>query len=201
MTHSNTSTINEQYHQRKSKGLADFEKLRGKLTFRESPGKCIIAQLLIDYKDLSSEKRNYANPYAYVASMVFPASMEADYKRLVDQNITRHGRTAKAEFLATAEMMSKDEGILVFSDKALLEDSRIKDQLNKIPLGGYLQEKLAEAPGLNKDLVKDQVFLAAIKSVEADIQFPQPDLNSSLKIHSDWARHYQSRVTSPAPGM
>jgi hypothetical protein len=133
--------------------------------------------------------------------MVFPASMEAEYKRLVDQNITRHGRKAKAEFQAAAAMMSKDEGILVFSDKAFLDDARIMDKLNKIPLGGYLKEKLEKAPELNKALVKDPVFLAAIKSIEADIQFPQPDLNSSLKIHSDWARHYQSRVTSPAPGM
>jgi hypothetical protein len=61
MIHSNTSTINEQYHQRKSKGVADFEKLRGQLTFRQSPGKGIIANLLINYKDLSSEKRNYQN--------------------------------------------------------------------------------------------------------------------------------------------
>lgn len=133
--------------------------------------------------------------------MVFPESAEPAYARLAKNLVAKHGRTKQAELLGTVEMMSKAGGVLVSSDQALLDDPKIKAALSKIPFGEALQEQLDNGSKVDRNAVIDPVLEKAIKSVETDVHFPQPPLKSPLEMHADWKRYFQSRETSPTPGM
>lgn len=201
MTAKKTVTVNDQYHHRKALGVADFETPRGKVAEQTSPGKGIVAKLLIDYQDLSREKRLRGNAYAHVVTATFPMSMERVYDRIADAAVRKHGRTQKAEMMATMEMLAQGGGNILFVDKALLEDPKIKAAFQKIPNFEAAYEKITDAARADQVPDKTPEYEKVMASALEDVNFPQRPLSDDLKMHEEWKRYFEARTPSQAPGM
>jgi len=191
------SDFNDVYRTLKDKDLVDNEKLRGNLLFHRSPGKGIKAGLLLDYNDLSREKRSYSGRYAYVLNAVFLEEMSGVYQGIANRNVKKYGRTPQANLMATLEMLDnldENDGAVVFADTELLNDEHLmrtigsnrhfQSVLEKVNSG-----KLRTSPPPACGIDFQKTFHSMEQDVGGRVSLPE----GPLELHESWDRHYKAR--------
>ena len=174
------TSFNGRYKDLKEKGLAGFETPRANFTVRQSPGKGVIAHILVNYRDLGAEK-DVSQSLAYGLTVTFPQSMESTYDRVAKKNVHRFGRTKEAELNGVVEMLGMGGGTVLHWDKDILEIPAVAAKLQSIP--GY-------TGALEKLLDDRRSYMAS----EEDIAPKDESLENFSKMNANVLRDLRSQV-------
>lgn len=143
---------------------------------------CVQAQILLDYEVATIPPGTRMQ--AYGATVLFSHLSIADYDRMANTAIAKHGRTPQAEAMVARELLGRDDAIAVYQDAAVLNHPALAAVVAGLPErfadyeGGDVQQRPAERIAMIVDERNlkcafdglDQEVLPAWRDIDATAQ-------------------------------